>query len=91
MKLHQLNPEEVVGAKGFEPSTSRSRTRESKILKSCRCRTYGPSDSQNLPSVGPHGTQAHGLRFCDDRDQGFRVTIILGSGMIMISDREPWN
>jgi len=27
MKLHQLNPEEVVGAKGFEPSTSWCRIR----------------------------------------------------------------
>ena len=33
MKLHQLNPEEVVGAKGFEPSTSWSRNRAAKILK----------------------------------------------------------
>jgi hypothetical protein len=47
----------VVGAKGFEPSTSWSRTRESKILKSCRCRTYAPNKLQNLPSIGPHGTQ----------------------------------
>jgi hypothetical protein len=52
---------EVVGAKGFEPSTSWSRTRESKILKPCRCRTYGPSGSQNLFPVGPHGTRARSL------------------------------
>jgi hypothetical protein len=51
----------MVGAKGFEPSTSWSRTTESKILKPCKCRTYDPSSSQNLPSVGPHGTQAHSL------------------------------
>src|SRR5258708_8064237 len=52
---------EVVGAKGFEPSTSWSRTRASKNLKSYRCRTYHPDTLQNLPSVGPHGTQAFGL------------------------------
>jgi hypothetical protein len=43
--------EKVVGAKGFEPSTSWSRTREAKILKPCRCRTYDPSGSQNLPQL----------------------------------------
>src|SRR6266568_5879515 len=33
---------EVVGANGFEPSTSWSRTRESENLKPCGCRTYKP-------------------------------------------------
>ena len=51
----------MVGAKGFEPSTSWSRTRVSENLKSCWCRTYGPNTLQNLPSIGPHGTQAFGL------------------------------
>src|SRR5262249_38167778 len=45
----------VVGANGFEPSTSWSRTRGSKFLKPCRCRAYDPYSSQNLPLVGPHG------------------------------------
>ena len=61
MKLPQLNPEEVVGARRFEASTSWSRTRESKILKPCGCHTYDPPSSQNLPSVGPLGTQTDGL------------------------------
>jgi hypothetical protein len=38
--------------------TSWSRTRVSKILKPCRCRTYAPRCYQNLPSVGPHGPQS---------------------------------
>jgi hypothetical protein len=42
---------EVVGAKGFEPSTSRSRTRLSENLKPCRCRAYEPGPLQKPPSV----------------------------------------
>ncbi len=53
--------EKVVGAKGFEPSTSWSRTRVSENLRSCWCRTYDPPTLQYLPSVGPHGTQTDGL------------------------------
>jgi hypothetical protein len=41
----------MVGAKGFEPSTSGSRTRESNIPKSCRCRTYGPSARKTCPQL----------------------------------------
>jgi len=49
----------VVGAKGFEPSTSWSRTRVSENLMSFRCRTYGSIALQNPPSVGTHGTHLH--------------------------------
>ena len=49
----------MVGANGFEPSTSWSRTRESKNLKPCRCRTYVRSLLQNPPSVVP--LVPHGL------------------------------
>jgi hypothetical protein len=69
---------EMVGAKGFEPSTSWSRTRESKILKPCRCRTYGLSRSQNLPSVGPHGTQTEGLlELCCLESKGTAISPVL--------------
>jgi hypothetical protein len=47
----------VVGAKGFEPSTSWSRTRVSENLMSFRCRTYGSIALENLLLVGTHGTQ----------------------------------
>ena len=54
----------VVGANGFEPSTSWSRTRESKNLKPCRCRTYVRSLLQNPPSVVP--LVPHGLTVASD-------------------------
>jgi hypothetical protein len=53
-KLLDLN--KLVGANGFEPSTSWSRTSGLENLKSCRCRAYDPNSLQNLPSVGPRGT-----------------------------------
>ena len=49
----------MVGAKGFEPSTSWSRTGVSENLKFCWCRTYGLITLQNLRSIGPHGTQSN--------------------------------
>ena len=49
---------EVVGANGFEPSTSWSRTGESKNLKPCGCRTYKPCHPKNPALVGPFGIQA---------------------------------
>jgi hypothetical protein len=50
---------ELVGASGFEPP----RTREAENLKPWRCRTCALVALQNLPLVGPHGTQ--------NRDQDF--------------------
>jgi hypothetical protein len=46
----------MVGAKGFEPSTSWSRTSRPENLKPGWCRAYDPNSFQNLPSVGTHGT-----------------------------------
>ena|ERR1700746_912652 len=45
---------EVVGANGFEPSTSWSRTGVSKNLKPCGCRTYKHRHPKNPASIGPH-------------------------------------
>jgi hypothetical protein len=43
----------VVGANGFEPSTSWSRDRRSKNLKPCGCCIYKPYQPKNPASVGP--------------------------------------
>src|SRR6516225_10683599 len=43
----------VVGANGFEPSTSWSRNGRSKNLKPCGCCTYKPHHPKNPASVGP--------------------------------------
>ena len=43
----------MVGANGFEPSTSWSRTGESENLKPCGCRTYKPHYAKNPASIGP--------------------------------------
>ncbi len=41
----------MVGANGFEPSTSWSRTRKSENLKPCGCRTYKPHHPKILPQL----------------------------------------
>src|SRR6266852_8531756 len=50
----------MVGAKGFEPSTSWSRTRKSENLKPCGCRTYKPHHPKNPASIGPQSPQRKG-------------------------------
>src|SRR6266849_1465833 len=47
----------MVGANGFEPSTSWSRTRKSENLKPCGCRTYKPHHPKNPASIGPQSPQ----------------------------------
>jgi len=42
---------EVVGASGFEPPTSWSRTREAETPKPCGCRTYEPRHPKILPKL----------------------------------------
>ena len=49
----------LVGASGFEPPTSWSRTRMSENLKPCGCRAYVVEPLQNPPSVVPHVTHPH--------------------------------
>jgi hypothetical protein len=45
----------LVGASGFEPPASWSRTGKLKNLKPCRCRAYNDQALQNPALIGPHG------------------------------------
>jgi hypothetical protein len=62
----------MVGAIGFEPTASWSRTGESKNLKPCGCRTYNPLHPKIPALIGTHGTHAG--------DRPTRVPAILTAG-----------
>ena len=47
----------LVGASGFEPPTSWSRTGESENLKPCGYRTYKPRHAKTPALIGTHDTQ----------------------------------
>ena len=68
----------MVGANGFEPSTSWSRTGESNNLKPCGCRTYKPHHPKNPASIGPQSPQRKG-GFYDGGNLPFRQGIRLES------------
>src|SRR5258705_14025607 len=73
MKLHQLNPEEVVGAKGFEPSTSWSRTRNKNHLSRCPGVSYGSLGRSLLDQFGQ-------VTIEEPPSEGTRVVVLRSSG-----------